>query len=181
MQNIFLIGYMGAGKTTIGKQIAKRLGWPFVDMDLFIENRYHKAVPDIFAEKGEEGFRKIEQAILQEVAQFENTVISTGGGTPCFFDNMDLMNRTGITVYLKVPVSELVRRLITGKQERPLIKDKNREELTRFITENLEKREVWYNRAGIIFSPFSQLPPFPHSSIHTITEYLIKQINEKQL
>ena len=100
MQNIFLIGYMGVGKTTIGKQIAQGLGREFVDMDLFIENRYHKAVSGIFAEKGEDFFREIEHRILQEVAQFENTVIATGGGTPCFFDNMDLMNRTGITVYL---------------------------------------------------------------------------------
>ena len=174
MQNIFLIGYMGAGKTTIGKQIAKHLEWPFVDTDLFIENRYHKAVPDIFAEKGEAFFRKMEQAILQEVTQFENTVISTGGGTPCFFDNMDLMNRTGITVYLKMPVSELLRRLITNKQERPLIKDKSPEELTQFITGSLEKREMWYNRAHIIFLPS------PSDSPNHITEYLIRQINEKQ-
>ena len=173
MQNIFLIGYMGAGKTTIGKQIAKCLGWPFVDMDLFIENRYHKTVPDIFAEKGEEFFRKIEHLILQEVAQFENTVISTGGGTPCFLDNMDLMNRTGITVYLKLPVSELMRRLSANKHERPLIKDKNTEELKQFIIDSLEKREMWYSRAGIVFNSSDE-------SIHTIVAYLIKQINEKQ-
>jgi len=173
MQNIFLIGYMGAGKTTIGKQIAKCLEWPFVDMDLFIENRYHKTVPDLFAEKGEDFFRKIEQAILQEVAQFENTVISTGGGTPCFFDNMDLMNRTGITIYLKMPVSELIRRLTANKQERPLIKDKSMEELEQFITGSLAKREMWYSRASIVF-------PSSNDSIHTIAEYLIKQINEKQ-
>ena len=178
MQNIFLIGYMGAGKTTIGKQIAKCLEWPFVDMDLFIENRYHKTVPDLFAEKGEDFFRKTEQAILQEVAQFENTVISTGGGTPCFFDNMDLMNRTGITIYLKMPVSELIRRLTANKQERPLIKDKSMEELEQFITGSLAKREMWYSRASIVFSASAEAAP--NYSIHTVAESLIKQISEKQ-
>ena len=174
---------MGAGKTTIGKQMARHLGWQFVDMDLFIENRYRKEVPKIFAEKGEEFFREIERTILQEVAQFENTIISTGGGTPCFFDNMDRMNRTGITIYLKIPVSELTKRLFACKQERPLIKDKNREELTQFITDSLSKREVWYNRAAIIFPAHAGAKsgcPASGYPIHTIVEDLIKQINNKQ-
>ena len=178
MQSIFLIGYMGAGKTTIGKQIAKCLGWQFVDMDLFIENRYHKAIPDLFAEKGEEFFRKIEHTILQEVAQFENTVISTGGGAPCFFDNMEMMNRTGITVYLKTPVSELVQRLLVCKQERPLIKNKNREELTLYIAGHLEKRESWYNCATLVF-PVERM--HTRQDIIMITTDLINQINEKRI
>ena len=175
MHNIFLIGYMGAGKTTIGKQIAKRLDRSFIDMDLFIENRYHKAVSDIFAEKGEAFFRKIEQVILQEIAQFENTVISTGGGTPCFFDNMELMNRTGITVYLQVPASELAKRLIVCKQERPLIKNKSMEELQQFIAGSLEKRETWYNRAAIVFPIAGVTSDCPD----TIAENLINQLNKK--
>ena len=177
MQNIFLIGYMGAGKTTIGKQIANCLDWQFIDMDLFIESRYHKTVPSLFVEKGEETFRDIERNVLQEIAQFENTVIATGGGAPCFFDNMDVMNRTGITVYLKTPVSELVQRLLVCKQERPLIKDKNREELTRYIADHLEKRETWYKRAAIVF-PVEAMST--RQDIMTITADLIKQINEKQ-
>ena len=177
MQNIFLIGYMGAGKTTIGKEIAMRLDWQFIDMDLFIESRYHKKVPSLFAEKGEETFRDIERNVLQEIAQFENTVIATGGGVPCFFDNMDVMNRTGITVYLKTPVSELVQRLLVCKQERPLIKDKNEEELTWYIAGHLEKRETWYNRAALVF-PVEQI--HTRQDLVTITEKLINQINEKQ-
>jgi shikimate kinase len=175
MQNIFLIGYMGAGKTTIGKKLAKRLERPFVDTDRFIENRYHKKVSEIFAEKGEAFFREIEHNVLQEVAQFENTVISTGGGAPCFFDNMDLMNRTGTTVYLKVPVSGLAERLIVCRQKRPLIKDKTMDELERYISMNLNQRETWYNRAAIIF-PVEYIGSY--KAVDTITEDLIKRINE---
>ena len=170
---------MGVGKTTIGKQIAQRLGREFVDMDLFIESRYHKAVSNIFAEKGEDFFREIEHRILQEVALFENTVIATGGGTPCFFDNMDRMNRSGITIYLKMSADELVQRLMASKHERPLIKDKNTEELTQFVTGSLAKREVWYNRATIIF-PVGATSGCPSGCPEIITENLINPINEKQ-
>lgn len=169
---------MGAGKTTIGKQLAKRLGWQFVDMDSFIENRYHKKVPELFAEKGEAFFREIEHNILQEVVQFENTVISTGGGAPCFFDNMDLMDRMGTTVYLKVSIDELAERLIACKQERPLIKDKTPEELKNFIDVNLDKREAWYNRAAIIF-PTEHLQT--RQNVDIIVENLIKRINEQKI
>ncbi|MDR2805473.1 MAG: shikimate kinase, partial [Dysgonamonadaceae bacterium] len=123
-------------------------------------------------------FREIEREVLQEVAQFENTIISTGGGAPCFFDNMDWMNRTGITIYLKVSVSELTRRLITGRQKRPLIRDKNREDLEQFIAANLNKREAWYNRATIIF-PAEQLQT--KKGIDTIVNDLIERINESKI
>ena len=148
---IFLIGYMGAGKTTIGKLLAKRLNWSFIDLDSFIENRYRRTIAAIFEEKGEAGFREIERRTLQEISSFENTVISTGGGLPCFFDNMDLMNKTGITIYLRAEVNELVGRLSFDKHKRPLIKGKNKEELREFVEINLKKREPFYNRAKIIF------------------------------
>jgi shikimate kinase len=150
-QKIFLIGYMGSGKTTIGKLLAKKMNLQFVDIDLFIENRYRKSITAIFAEKGEAGFREIERRTLQEIAGFENIVISTGGGLPCFFDNMDVMNAVGTTIYLKTNVKELVSRLITGKQKRPLIKDKSAAELYEFVDQNLQKREPFYNKAAIIF------------------------------
>jgi shikimate kinase len=149
--NLYLVGYMGSGKTTIGKLLAEKLNRSFIDMDEFIENRYRKTIATIFEEKGENGFREIELRVLQETAGFENVVISTGGGLPCFFDNMEVMNRTGITIYLKASVDELVRRLNFDKQKRPLIKGKNPEELRAFIETNLEKRESFYNRATIIF------------------------------
>ena len=93
MKSIIIIGYMGAGKTTVGKALAKELGVMFYDLDWYIETRMHKTVKEIFDEKGEEGFRIIEHNMLHEVAEFENVVVSCGGGTPCFFDNMDYMNQ----------------------------------------------------------------------------------------
>ena len=89
MQRIIIIGYMGAGKTTVGKALAKALGLDFYDLDWYIESRMHKTVKQIFDEQGEEGFRRIEHNMLHEVAEFEDVIISCGGGTPCFFDNMD--------------------------------------------------------------------------------------------
>ncbi len=151
MQRIFLIGYMGSGKTTIGKILSKVLDLQFVDLDLFIENRHRKTVGQLFVEKGESEFRKIERQALEEVAGFEDIIISTGGGAPCFFDNMNLMNQLGTTIYLKVSESELVNRLKHMKHNRPLIKDKNDEELKRFISENLQKRESFYSQAKLVF------------------------------
>ena len=92
MERIFLIGYMGAGKTTVGRKLAKELDLSFIDLDLYIEGRYHRSIRQLFTERGEEGFRDIERRLLHEVAAFEDVLVSTGGGTPCFFDNMAFMN-----------------------------------------------------------------------------------------
>jgi shikimate kinase len=172
-QKIFLIGYMGSGKTTVGKQLAKRLNLQFIDIDLFIENRYRKSVSAIFEEKGESGFREIERKALLEIIDFENVVISTGGGLPCFFDNMDVMNRVGITIYLKTSIEELVERLRNGKQKRPLIKYKNPEEIKDFIATNLEKREKYYNEATFIFESDGL---FSSENFSAKIELLIKNI-----
>ena len=101
MTRIILIGYMGAGKTTVGKALAKALGVTFYDLDWYIETRMRRTVKQIFDQEGEEGFRRIERNMLHEVAEFENVVLSCGGGTPCFFDNIDYMNQQGPVVYLK--------------------------------------------------------------------------------
>ena len=106
-----------------------------------------KTVPQIFAEKGEEGFRKIENAMLHEVAEFEDIVLSCGGGTPCFFDNMEYLNRQGDTVYLKATPDVLYKHLKMGKTERPLLKNKTKEEMYRFIEEQLVQREPYYIKA----------------------------------
>lgn len=147
MVRIIIIGYMGAGKTTVGKALARTLGLPFYDLDWYIESRMHKTVPQIFAERGEEGFRQVERNMLHEVAEFEDVIISCGGGTPCFFDNMDYMNRQGQVVYLRCEPEVLQKHLMMGKTERPLLKGKSPEELIDFIKEQLQTREQYYNKA----------------------------------
>ena len=147
MKRIILIGYMGAGKTTVGRALAKDLGLQFYDLDWYIESRRHKTVPQLFSEVGEEGFRTIEHNMLHEVAEFEDVVISCGGGTPCLFDNMDYMNQQGQVVYLRCEPEVLKGHLLMGKTERPLLKGKTPEELIDFIKEQLEKREPFYSKA----------------------------------
>ena len=147
MRRIILIGYMGSGKTTVGKALSKATGMMFYDMDWYIENRRRKTVSEIFAEVGEEGFRQIEHNMLHEVAEFEDVIISCGGGTPCFFDNIDYMNGQGQVVYLKASPEVLYKHLLMGKVERPLLKGKTPEELIAYITEHLKEREPYYNKA----------------------------------
>lgn len=151
MIRIFLMGYMGAGKTTLGEAFAKSLGVEFIDLDWYIEGRYQQTVSQIFSARGEEGFRKIERSLLHEVGEFENVVISTGGGTPCFFDNMDFMNEHGTTVYLKADNEVLLERLLISRHQRPILSGKSDDELRTFISESLEKREPFYTRAKEVF------------------------------
>lgn len=147
MQRIILIGYMGAGKTTVGKQLADNLGLMFYDLDWYITSRMHRTVAQLFEESGEEGFRKVEHNMLHEVAEFENVVLSCGGGTPCFFDNMDYLNQQGETVYLKATPEVLYAHLKMGKTVRPLLLNKTPEEVEAFVKEQLAQREPYYLKA----------------------------------
>lgn len=147
MRRIILIGYMGAGKTTVGHALSKALDMTFYDLDWYIENRRHMTVPQIFDQQGEEGFRKIEHNLLHEVAEFENVIISCGGGTPCFFDNIDYMNEQGSVFYLRATPEVLMQHLKMSRTERPLLRDKNDEELKAFIASQLELREPYYTKA----------------------------------
>ncbi|MBR4757471.1 MAG: shikimate kinase [Bacteroidaceae bacterium] len=147
MKRIILIGYMGAGKTTIGRQLAMALGLQFYDLDWYIEMRYHKKVSEIFAEEGEEHFRDLEQRMLHEVAEFEDVVISCGGGTPCFFDNMEYMNQQAETIYLKIEPEVLAMHLKMGRTVRPLILGKSEDELLQYIKDSLVVREPYYMKA----------------------------------
>ncbi|MBF1589882.1 MAG: shikimate kinase [Prevotella shahii] len=144
---IILIGYMGAGKTTVGKALAAELGLRFYDLDWYIESRMRKTVAQLFAELGEEGFRRIERNMLHEVAEFEGVLISCGGGTPCFYDNMQYINQQGLTLYLKASPEVLYKHLKMGKSVRPLLLNKTPEEVQRFISEQLKAREQFYTRA----------------------------------
>lgn len=147
MKSIILVGYMCAGKTTVGRVLAERLGLRFYDLDWYIETRFCKRVPRIFAERGEAHFRDLERRMLHEVAEFEDIVLSCGGGTPCFFDNMDYMNATGSTFYLRASAPTLLRHLAMSRGERPLLRGKSPEELAAYVTAQLAEREPYYSRA----------------------------------
>ncbi len=144
---IYLIGYMGCGKSTLGRRLSSHLGLQFVDMDHYIEERNCKTIPQIFEEEGEAEFRKKERKALEELSEFTDIVIATGGGAPCFFDNISKMNETGKTIYLNIHPAILADRLLKSKTERPLIKGKLREELVEFIDETLKKRNEFYLQA----------------------------------
>jgi shikimate kinase len=153
---VYLIGFMGCGKTTLGKMIARELNCDFIDMDAWIEGQMGITIHEIFQEKGEFDFREMERNALHSISQMKSIVVSTGGGVPCFYDNLEYMNTHGVTVYLKMSVHDLVQRLNAmsgfnnGNASRPLIAGKNEKELLEFVAENLEKREKWYNQAFII-------------------------------
>lgn len=138
---------MGSGKSTLGRRLAKYAGLQFIDMDNYIEERNYKTIPQIFAEEGEAEFRKKERKALEELTEFTNVVIATGGGAPCFFNNIDVMNSTGKTVYLNIDPEILADRLIHSKTDRPLIKGKSHKELVEFIDETLSERNKFYEQA----------------------------------
>lgn len=161
MKRVFLVGYMGVGKTTIGKLLSKELDLEFIDLDKYIENRYRKTIQEIFAQKGEAKFRIIEREMLREVATFQNVLISTGGGTPCFFNNMDVMNQHGVTVYIKASVDQLMSRLLASKNVRPIIHNKSPEELKEFVTAHLAERDVYYSKAKLTYQT-DQLASMAH-------------------
>jgi len=148
---VYLLGFMGSGKSTAGKKLASLLGWSFIDIDTRIEEYAGKTIPEIFSHDGEEYFRKLESKILKSLKSQTNSIISTGGGTPCFGDNMDHMVETGLTIYLKLKPEQLKSRLADSTGDRPLIKDLNNDDLLSFIEEKLAYREKWYNRAEIVF------------------------------
>jgi shikimate kinase len=135
------------------------MGINFIDLDKYIEERNFKSVPDIFAHEGESIFRAKERQALQEVAEFEEIVVGTGGGAPCFFDNMQLMNRAGITIYLAPDNETLAYRLLKSKNERPLIAGKSKEELLTFIQQALEKRAPFYEQSKIIIRGKNDIEP----------------------
>ncbi len=150
VNRVYLIGFMGSGKSTMGRWLADALGWSFLDLDHFIEHKYHKTISQIFEDNGEDGFREIEAKCLREVSDFDNVIIGAGGGTPCFYDNMDVMNATGLTIYLQLQPSVLNERLCASKSQRPLVANKSGDELLSFITEKLNERESHYLKAKVI-------------------------------
>lgn len=144
---LFLIGYMGSGKSTAGKKLAAKLGLGFLDLDEYIEKEYGKTIAEIFETEGEERFRELEHLYLKKVMEMDNIVLSLGGGTPCFYNHMEMINNNGISIYFKMSADALANRLMNAKKERPLIKNMSASELKEFITSSLEKRETFYLQA----------------------------------
>lgn len=144
---IFLIGFMGSGKSTLGSKLARQIGYDFVDMDQLIEETAGMTVPGIFNELGEKVFRKWEHDIVLELSRREKVVISTGGGAPCHSDLMSIMNKNGTTVYIQLTPEALSHRLLNSKTERPLITGKSEQELLDYIHMKLEERDYYYTQA----------------------------------
>ena len=138
---------MGCGKSTMGRLVSQATGAGFIDLDAYIVNRFHKSVGEIFAERGEEGFRLLERAMLSEVADFEDVIIACGGGTPCFYDNMELINSAGTSVWLDASVDVLHSRLLRGQHKRPLLAGLTPEQLRQFIEKGLAERAPHYSKA----------------------------------
>lgn len=151
MDTTFLIGYMGSGKTTLGRAVAARTGIRFIDLDDYIEEREGCTIREIFASRGEEAFRAIEREALAEVSALTDTLVACGGGTPCFSGNMELMNSRGTTVYLTAPHSSLLSRLKEGRAKRPLIASLSDAELDTFITDQMSWRHPYYSQATLTF------------------------------
>jgi len=141
---------MGCGKSTLGHLLASTLELEFIDLDTFLEEKYFRTIPQIFAEEGEAGFRRKEKNVLHEVSAFDDIIVATGGGAPCFFDNMEVMNNSGFCIFLDVDTASLVNRLIHAKTERPIIKGKSPDELYHFIEEMMLKRRPFYEKARYI-------------------------------
>lgn len=149
---IFLIGFMGCGKSTMGKKLAQQLGYAFIDLDQEIEKILGSTINEYFVAHGEAEFRKLESETLKTFAYPANAVVATGGGAPCFFDNMDWMNGEGISVYIEMSAGALAKRLEGGKEKRPLLRDLNEAQMIEFIESKLNERDVFYKRALLTIS-----------------------------
>jgi shikimate kinase len=170
---IYLIGFMGSGKSTVGKKLASSLKWSFIDLDERIEIVSGMKIASIFSEKGESHFRSLESTVLKSLKNEDNTIISTGGGTPCFNDNMDFMTGTGLTIYLKMTPAQLKVRLSRSAHERPLIKNIGKFELEGFIENKLNEREKWYSRSDVTFIRFNG----DFSDLYSLIKSKIRECN----
>ena len=144
----FLVGYMASGKTYKGKVMSQELGIRFIDLDTYIIRREHRSISEIFATEGEAGFRKLETRYLHEVCElYEDFVLSTGGGTPCFNDNMEYMNACGHTIFLRTDINIILERLIRGKHKRPIVSRLSEAEIREFVSRHLQEWLPFYVRA----------------------------------
>lgn len=148
---LFIVGYMASGKTTFARALARALSRRFVDLDFYIEQRFRTTIAQIFERDGEQRFRTIERNLLHEVGEMSDVVVACGGGTPCFFDNMDYMLSRGTVVYLECSVDRIVQRLTANRHRRPLMASLGEEELDTAVRNGLDARADCYRRAHITF------------------------------
>ena len=146
---IYLIGYMGSGKSTLGRILAGELGLSWIDLDKIFEERYKIGIPAFFSKYGENAFRELEQKLLEDFSKIPDIVVSTGGGLPCFYNSMDLMNKTGLTIYLEAEPELLLIRIEPSARKRPLFNQMQGENTLQKITEHLKTREPFYKLAKI--------------------------------
>lgn len=149
MDRIYIVGYMGAGKTTAARRLAQRMGWEVVDTDALFEEKYKISVNDFFNKYDEPLYRKLESEVLKATESLDHVVVSTGGGTACFFDNMDWMNQHGLTIFLRISPQAAVDRVIHSRHKRPLVEGKSEEELTEFVSQHYASRLPFYEQARI--------------------------------
>ena len=153
---IYLIGFMGSGKTSTGWRLAEKLDIPFCDLDEEIVARSGKSIPEIFSEEGEAAFREMEATILRETNKYQKAVIACGGGTPCHHRNMDWIIKNGLSIYLRTDPGLLAARLQQGKESRPLLSGMDDNELRAYIISKVRERESYYLRADIVFHQAEQ-------------------------
>lgn len=151
---IYLVGFMGSGKSTVAKRLASAMDLNFYDLDSLIETESGTTINEIFQNQGEESFREFEREVLQTTGSLKNSVIACGGGTPCFFDNMSFMNSVGKTVYIEMSIPQLISRLEGAKRDRPLLKRLKGDKLKLYIAKTLEERSQYYSMANITVSGF---------------------------
>ncbi|MFW5792646.1 MAG: shikimate kinase [Bacteroidota bacterium] len=147
---IFLIGFMGCGKSSLGKRLSRKINFDFIDLDILVEEKAQKKIERIIKEDGEQTFREIERQALLSLSEFDNVVIAAGGGAPCFYDNMHTILSMGISVYLKMNPLSLAKRLEDSKHFRPLLKNKSGQELVDHIRTMLIEREKYYLQANCV-------------------------------
>ena len=146
-RKIFLIGFMGSGKSTFGKKLSKEISLPFIDLDKEIEKKAKCSISEIFKYLGEESFRNMESELLKSFEHLEGFVMATGGGTPCFFNNIEYINSTGTSIYIQLDTKSIFNRLSNAKNIRPTIKDKKEDDLMTFIEETFQERKSIYEQA----------------------------------
>ncbi len=161
---------MGSGKSYVGKRLAEQLDFQFIDLDAYLEQKTQRTISTIFEEEGEDYFRNLERACLYEMASFENIVVSTGGGTPCFFDNIQWIRENGISVFLKPDINLMVQRLKSETDKRPLLADQDAVTLRDFIQDKLRQRLPYYNQATVTI-------PITASNQKEIVEMILIQLN----